>query len=74
MALIKQVNLGQSQIEFYIDNLPTKEQFRERLIEIYDLINKFAVDAEKRGVDTSKWFYSKKQIQKLKTINSDLFI
>lgn len=74
MALIKQVKLGQSQVEFYIDNTPTKEQFRERLIKIYDLINKFAIDAEKRGVDTSKWFYTSKQLKKLKATNSDLFI
>lgn len=74
MTLIKQVKLGQSEVEFYIENNPTTEQFRERLIQIYDLINKFAVDAEKRGINTSKWFYTSQQLQKLKRINSDLFI
>lgn len=74
MALIKKVKIGQTQIEFHIDNVPTDEQLKKRLIKIYDAINEISVDAEKRGVDTSKWFYTSKQIKSMKETNSQLFI
>lgn len=74
MALIKKVKLGQAQVEFHIDEIPTNEQIRNRLIKIYDVINNIAVAAEKRGVDTSKWFYTPKQIKSLKETNGNLFV
>lgn len=74
MALIKEIKLGQAQIEFHIDNKPTEEQLKNRLIKIYDTVNKISTAAEKRGVDTSKWFYTSKQIKSMKETKSQLFI
>lgn len=39
---------------------------RNHLIKIYDVVNDIARKAEKRGVDTSKWFYTEKQLKLLK--------
>ena len=74
MALIKEIKLGQAQVEFHIDEIPTEEQVKNRLIKIYDTINKIATNAEKRGIDTSKWFYTPKQIKSMKERNKQLFI
>lgn len=63
---IKNLTLGQTEIEICIENIPTVEEKRNHLIKIYDVINDIARKAEKRGVDTSKWFYTEKQLKLLK--------
>jgi hypothetical protein len=63
---IKNLTLGQTEIEICIENIPTVEEKRNHLIKIYDVVNDIARKAEKRGVDTSKWFYTKKQLKILK--------
>ena len=46
--------------------MPNIPQKRNHLIKIYDVVNDIARKAEKRGVDTSKWFYTEKQLKILK--------
>lgn len=71
---IKELKIGQSQIEVCIESIPTEDQVRNYLTNIYDVVNNIAAKAEKRGVDTSKWFYSHKQIQQLKERSENSFI
>lgn len=71
---IKELTLGKTQIRVCIESIPTEEQIRERLTKIYDVVNNIAYKAEKRGVDTSKWFYTSKQIRKLKNNPENKFI
>ncbi len=71
---IKQLQLGQTEIEVCIETIPTEEQQKQRLIRIYDVVNEIADKANKRGIDTSKWFYTSKQIKKLKENSNNLFI
>lgn len=71
---IKELKLGQSQIEVCIEVIPTEDQVNKYLTNIYDVVNNIAAKAEKRGIDTSKWFYSTKQIQLLKESPDNKFI
>lgn len=71
---IKQLKLGQSQIEVCIEDIPDEKQIKSYLTKIYDVVNDIACKAEKRGVDTSKWFYTKEQIQTLKENPENSFI
>ena len=71
---IKQLKLGQTNIEICIESFPTVEEKRNNLIKIYDVINDIAMKAEKRGVDTSKWFYTDEQLKLLKQDSMNEFI
>lgn len=71
---IKEFKLGQSQIEVCIEIIPTEDQVKKYLTNIYDVVNNIAANAEKRGIDTSRWFYSTKQIQLLKESPDNKFI
>lgn len=71
---IKELKIGQSVIEVCVESIPTEDQIRNYLINIYDVVNNIATKAEKRGVDTSKWFYTPKQIQQLKEKSENIFI
>lgn len=71
---IKELTLGKTQIRVCIESIPTEDQVKKRLTKIYDVVNDIAHKAEKRGVDTSKWFYTPKQIRKLKESPENKFI
>lgn len=71
---IKELKLGQARIEVCVESIPTEDQVKKYLTNIYDVVNNIAAKAEKRGVDTSKWFYTTKQIQKLKESPENKFI
>ena len=63
---IKELKLGQARIEVCIESIPTEDPVKKYLTNIYDVVNNIAAKAEKRGVDTSKWFYTEKQLKRLK--------
>jgi len=71
---IKELTLGKTQIRVCIESIPTEEQVKKRLTKIYDVVNDIARKAERRGVDTSKWFYTPKQIRQLKESQENRFI
>ncbi len=71
---IKELTLGKTQIRVCIESIPTEEQVKKRLTKIYDVVNDIARKAERRGVDTSKWFYTPKQIRQLKESPENRFI
>ena len=71
---IKELTLGKTKIRVCIESIPTEDQVKKRLIKIYDVVNDIAAKAEKRGVDTSKWFYTPKQIRQLKESPENKFI
>ena len=71
---IKELTLGKTQIRVCIESIPTEEQVKKRLTKIYDVVNDIARKAERRGVDTSKWFYTPKQIRQLKESPENKFI
>ncbi len=72
--VIKAIKLGQTKIEICRENIPTVEEKRNHLIKIYDVVNDIARNAEKRGIDTTKWFYTEKQLKQLKQDTSNEFI
>ena len=63
---IKDFKLDQTKVKICIKNIPTEEQIKRKLTQIYDVINEIADSAKARGIDTSKWFYTNKQLKKLK--------
>lgn len=71
---IKNLKLGQTEIEVCIENIPTQEQMKKHITKIYDVVNNIARKAETRGVDTSKWFYTDKQLQLLKANPNNTFL
>lgn len=71
---LKQYKIGQSIIEICVEEIPTEEQIRQYLINIYDGINDLARELEEKGIDTSEWFYTSKQIQEMKKDPSIKFI
>lgn len=74
MITIKNLKLGQTQVEVCIESIPTEEEIKNHLTKVYDVVNNIARKAEKRGVDTSNWFYTDKQIQAMKENNEYKFI
>lgn len=71
---IKELTLGKTQVRVCIESIPTEDQIKRRLTKIYDVVNDIARKAERRGVDTSKWFYTPKQIRQLKESPENKFI
>ena len=71
---IKELTLGKTKVRVCIESIPTEEQVIKHLTKIYDVINDIARKAERRGVDTSKWFYTSKQIRQLKESPENKFI
>lgn len=71
---VREFNLGQTKVEVCVTEIPTEEDIKKYLTNIYDAINNIAAKAEKRGVDTSKWFYTAKQLQKMKKSKNYKFI
>lgn len=71
---IKELTLGKTKVRVCIESIPTEDQIKKHLIKIYDVINDIARKAERRGVDTSKWFYTSKQIRQLKESPENKFI
>ena len=71
---IKELTLGKTKVRVCIESITTEEQVKKHLTKIYDVINDIARKAERRGVDTSKWFYTSKQIRQLKESPENKFI
>lgn len=71
---LKECDVGQTHIKVIIRKLPTENQIKRTLTKIYDVINDIAHNAEKRGVDTSKWFYTDKQVAELKKDPKNRFL
>ncbi len=71
---IKDFKLDQTKVKICIKNIPTEEQIKRKLTQIYDVINEIADSAKIRGIDTSKWFYTNKQLKKLKENPNNNFI
>ena len=71
---IKELTLGKTQIRVCIESIPTEDQVKKRLTKIYNVVNEIAHKAEQRGVYTSKWFYTPKQIRQLKESPENKFI
>lgn len=66
MALIKKINLGQTEIEVYDDYIPTDiEKKKENLKKVYDVINEIAKSLDPK--ETKTWFLTKKQLNDMKT-------
>lgn len=64
--VIKMFLLDKTEIRIYIKKIPSEEQIKKKLVQIYDVINEVAESAELRGIDISKWFYTTNQLKKLK--------
>jgi hypothetical protein len=73
MALIKTINLDQTEIEFYDDYIPTTdEKKRENLIKVYDTINDIS---QILGLKKTKsWFITKNQLKNMKKSNKYNFL
>ena len=56
--------IDNSKIEVFFEN--DMEKIKRNLIQIYDLINEIADSCEECGIDTSNWFYTKEELEKLK--------
>lgn len=74
LTLIKKMEIGQSQIEIFVEKIPTEEQIKTTLTRLYDVINNIADRAERRGVDTSKWFYTSNEFEELRACPKNKFI
>lgn len=63
--LIKSLIINNTKNEVYMEE-GTLEDKKRNLKNIYDTINDIARKVEKRGVDTSSWFYTHEQIEAMK--------
>ena len=70
---IKKFNLGDTKVKIIIPEM-TVAQLRKCLTYIYYTINEIAEDCEKRGIDTSSWFYTDAEIEKMKNNPDYTFI
>lgn len=61
----KVYKFGNSTVIVHIPQM-TVAQKRKQLRKIYDTINEIARNCEKRGIDTSDWFYTDEEIEKMK--------
>jgi len=61
----KVYKFGNSTVIVHIPRM-TVAQKRKSLKNIYDTINKIARNCEQRGIDTSDWFYTKEELERLK--------
>lgn len=71
---IKNLKIDNTEIEVCMGNSLSVEDKKNNLVKIYDVINEIAGCVEKRGIDTSKWFYTKKQLKQLKQDPTNKFI
>lgn len=74
MITLKNIKLGQTQVEVCIESTPTEEEIKNHLTKIYDVVNSIARKAEQRGVDTKNWFYTDKEIKLMKESSDYKFI
>ena len=73
MAVIKKINLGQTEIEIYDDYIPTDlNKKRENLKKVYDVVNEIAVAYDSKL--TNSWFLTEKQIKNMKDSGKYNFI
>lgn len=72
-AEIKKYQFGQTKVEVHVPQM-TVSQMRKQLTKIYDTINDIARDCERRGIDTSSWFYTEEEIEKMKQDPNYTFI
>lgn len=63
---LQKYKIGQSTIKICVKKIPTEEEIKQYLLNIYDGINDLARKLKKEGVDTSDWFYTDEQIQEMK--------
>jgi len=50
------------------------EEKKKVLKNIYDVINRIARNHEKKGEDTSSWFYTSKEVKELRKNGSKIFV
>ncbi len=62
---VNKFNFGNTKVEVIIPEM-TVAQLRNNLINLYDTIYEIARNCEKRGIDTSDWFYTDEEIEKMK--------
>lgn len=62
-------------IEFNDDHVPkNKEDLKQNLTKVYDVINKISHELEEKGIYTKEWFLTSKQIEKMKKSEKYNFI
>lgn len=64
---------GNSTVIVHVPQM-TVAQKRKSLIKLYDTINEIARSCEQRGIDTSSWFYTQEEIEKMKKDERYTFI
>lgn len=69
----KTYKLGNSTVIIHVPQM-TVAQKRKALTKLYDTIHEIARSCEKRGVDTSSWFYTEEEIEKMKKDDRYTFI
>lgn len=64
---------GNSTVIVHIPEM-TVAQKRKNLRKLYDTINNIARNCDKRGIDTSDWFYTAEEIEEMKKDSKYTFI
>ncbi len=67
------MKIGKTKITFIENNLSNEER-KQNLKDLYDYINKLADKYEKQDVDVTSWFYTEKQIERMKKNKKYKFI
>lgn len=65
MALLKKIKNGNAEIEIYTSEISIEEQ-KENLTNLYKTINQIADSQREKGNNVDNWFYSKKELEKMK--------
>ncbi len=70
--MTKKLEIGNSKIEVFFEE--DKEKIKTNLIKLYDTINLLADKFNRKGIDTSNWFLSQQDIEKMKQENKYTFL
>ncbi len=70
--MTKKLEIGNSKIEVFFEE--DKEKIKTNLIKLYDTINLLADKFNRKGIDTSSWFLSQQDIEKMKQENKYTFL
>ena len=70
--MTKKLEIGNSKIEVFFEE--DKKKIKTNLIKLYDTINLLADKFNRKGIDTSNWFLSQQDIEKMKQENKYTFL
>ena len=68
--MIEEFMLGNTKVKLHSPEIPKKESLKN----LYDVVNEIGMSLQTSGINISKMFYTKEQVNNLKTKKGYIFI